>query len=75
MVFENFEFSGFKKGNCVRELEVCGGFWMRRGELLGAVGADDIEAHQIGSDGATSGAARAVVKENVGHAVLRLDSR
>ena len=51
------------------ELEVCGGVLRRLGEFLGAVGTDDVEADQIGSDGATSGAARAVVKENLGHAV------
>ena len=47
MVFENFELSRFEEGNCVRELEVCGGFWTRRGELLGAVGADDVEADKL----------------------------
>ena len=75
MVFENFELSRFEEGNCVRELEICCGVWRGRCKFLGAVGTGDVEAHQIGSDGATSGAARAVVKENVGHAVLRLDSR
>ena len=68
MIFENFEFSGFKEWNDVGKLEVCGGFWRRRDELLGAVGTDDVEAHQIGSDGATGGAAGAVVEENFGHA-------
>ena len=42
-----------------------------RGEFLGAVGTDDVEAHQIGSDGATGGAAGAVVEENFGHAGTR----
>ncbi len=69
MIFENFELSGFEEGNCVGKLEVCGSVLRGRGEFLGAVGADDVEAHQIGSDGATGGAAGAVVEENFGHAV------
>ncbi len=68
MVFENFEFSGFEEGNCVRELEICCGVW-NRGEFLPAGGADDVEAHQIRSDRATGGASGAIVNENVGHAV------
>ena len=68
MVFENFEFSGFKEGNCVKELEVGGRVWRGRGELLGTVGTDDVKAQQIESDGATGGAAGAVVEENFGHA-------
>ena len=52
MVFENFEFSGFEERNGVGELEVCGGFWRRRDELLGAVGTDDIEADKLKGDGA-----------------------
>ena len=70
MVFENFDLSRFEEGNCVWELEIGDGRgWRGRGKLLGAVGADDVEAHQIGSDGATGGAAGAVVEENFGHAV------
>lgn len=69
MIFEDFEFSGFEKGNDVGKLENCGGVLRRLGEFLGAVGRDDVEAHQIWSDGATGGAAVAVVEENFGHAV------
>jgi len=36
---------------------------------LGAVGTDNVEAHQIENGGATGGAAGAVVEENFGHAV------
>ena len=50
MVFKNFELSIFKEGNGVGELEVGGGVWRGRGELLPAGGADDVEARQIGSD-------------------------
>ena len=50
MVFENFELSGFKEGNGVGELEVGGGVWRGRSELLRAGGANDVEARQIESD-------------------------
>ena len=69
MVFENFEFSGFEEGNDIGKLEVRDRVLRGRDKFLSAVGADDVEAHQIGSDGATGGAAGAVVEENFGHAV------
>ncbi len=50
MVFENFEFSGFEEGNGLGKLEVGGGVWRGRGELLAAGGANDVDARQIGSD-------------------------
>jgi len=43
--------SGFEEGNGVGKLEIGGGRVLRGGgKLLGAVGADDVEAHQIGRD-------------------------
>lgn len=50
MIFENFEFSGFEERNGVGELEVGGGVWRGRSELLRAGGANDVEARQIESD-------------------------
>ena len=38
-------------------------------KLLPAGGENDVEAHQIGSNGATGGAAGAVADESFGHAV------
>ena len=50
MIFENFEFSGFEEGNCVRELEICCGVWRGRCKFLGAVGTDDVQADKLLGD-------------------------
>ena len=50
MVFENFELPRLEEGNCVRELEVCGSVLRGRGEFLGAVGTDDVQADKLLGD-------------------------
>ena len=50
MVFEDFEFAGLEEGDRLWKLEVGSGFWRGRCKLLGTVGANDGEPHQIGSD-------------------------
>ena len=49
MVFEDLELAGLEEGDRLGKLEVSG-FRRSSCELLGAVGANDVETHQIGSD-------------------------